>query len=160
MEVTLATWVVAIGGLVLIGLLGSLQLVAILRPRTAWTVSNVYGGDPESTDPTAFFAFNQGLAWADPVFWAPLQIAGSIGMMVGEPGVSCSLWPPRCPSGTRPSRCSSGTVTSISARTRSPTGSPGESGRSLASSKGSIPSGDCSTNRSLGGGGKVPGSAG
>jgi hypothetical protein len=84
MEVTALTWVVAIAGLVLIGLLGALQLVAVVRPRTEWTVANVYGGDPGATDPAAYFAFNQGYAWADPFFWAPLQIAGSIGMLLGE----------------------------------------------------------------------------
>lgn len=33
---------------------------------------------------TAYFAFNQASAWADPFLWAPLQIAGSIGMLLGE----------------------------------------------------------------------------
>lgn len=84
MEVTTATLILAIAGLVLILLLGGLQLVAVLRPRATWTITNVYGGTPESTDPIAYFAFNQGYAWADAVFWAPLQIAGSIGMMLGE----------------------------------------------------------------------------
>lgn len=84
MDVTVATWVVAIGGLVLICLLAGLQLVAVVRPRAEWTIANVYGGDPSSTDPTAYFAFNQGFAWADPFFWAPLQIAGSIGMLLGH----------------------------------------------------------------------------
>ena len=84
MEVDALTWVVAIGGLAIMGLLGSLQLVAVLRPRAAWTVENVYGGSPDATDPTAYFAFNQGYAWADAVFWAPLQVAGSIGMLLGE----------------------------------------------------------------------------
>lgn len=84
MEVTTFTWIVAIVGLVLILLLGGLQLVAVLRPRTEWTIKNVYGGSPEGTDPKAYFAFNQGIAWADPFFFAPLQIAGSIGMMLGE----------------------------------------------------------------------------
>ncbi len=84
MEVTGLTWVVAIAGLVLIGLLGGLQLVAVLRPRTEWTIKNVYGGKPETTDPKAYFAFNQGLAWADVFFLAPLQIAASIGMLLGE----------------------------------------------------------------------------
>jgi hypothetical protein len=84
MEVTLATWLVAVGGLVLIGLLGGLQLVAAIRPRSAWTIANVYGGTPEATDPTAYFAFNQGFAWADAFLWAPLQIAGSVGMLMGE----------------------------------------------------------------------------
>ena len=84
MEVTLATWVVAITGLVLIGLLGALQLAAVLRPRADWTVRTVYGGDPDSTDRTAYFAFNQGFAWADVLVWAPLQIAGSIGMLLGR----------------------------------------------------------------------------
>lgn len=84
MEVTAMTWVVAIGGLLLIGLLGALQLVAVIRPRSPWTIDNVYGGNPDATDPKAYFAFNQGMAWADPFFWAPLQIAGSIGMLLGE----------------------------------------------------------------------------
>ena len=83
MEVTIATWFVAIVGLVLIVLLGGLQFVAVVRPRSAWTIENVYGGSPDTTDPTAYFAFNQGYAWADAIFWAPLQIAGSIGMILG-----------------------------------------------------------------------------
>jgi len=84
LEVTTLTWVIAITGLALIGLLGSLQLVAVIRPRSEWTVSNVYGGNPDATDPTAYFAFNQGYAWADTFFWAPLQVAGSVGMLLGE----------------------------------------------------------------------------
>ena len=66
-------------------LLGGLQLVAAIRPRAEWTIDNVYGGSPDATDPRAYFAFNQGSAWADPFFWAPLQFAGSIGMVLGEP---------------------------------------------------------------------------
>lgn len=84
MEVTAWTWIVALAGLLLIGLLGGLQLVAVLRPRARWTVANVYGGSPEATDPKAYFAYNQGWAWADAIFWAPLQIAASIGMLLGE----------------------------------------------------------------------------
>ena len=84
MDVTAATWVVALAGLAIIGLLGALQLVAVLRPRSEWTIENVYGGSPDDTDPTAYFAFNQGVAWADSFFWAPLQIAGSVGMLLGE----------------------------------------------------------------------------
>jgi hypothetical protein len=84
MEVTTATLLVAVAGLFLILLLGGLQLVAVLRPRAPWTIANVYGGSPDSTDPVAYFAFNQGYAWADAIFWAPLQIAGSIGMLMGE----------------------------------------------------------------------------
>ena len=84
MEVTLATWIVAVAGLVLIGLLCTYQVVAILRPRARWTVENVYGGDPKSTDPTAYFAFNQGFAWADPFAWLPLQLIASVGMLMGH----------------------------------------------------------------------------
>jgi len=83
MDVTTATVIVALAGLGLMLLLGGLQLVAVLRPKDPWTIENVYGGDPSSTDPKAYFAFNQGYAWADAVFWAPLQIAGSIGMLLG-----------------------------------------------------------------------------
>lgn len=83
-DVNALTWVVAITGLVLIGLLAALQLVAVIRPRSTWTIESVYGGDPGATDAKAYFAFNQGYAWADPFFWAPLQIAGSIGMLLGQ----------------------------------------------------------------------------
>ncbi len=84
MEVTALTWIVAVAGLVLIGLLAAFQLVAVVRPRGSWTIENVYGGDPSRTDPKAYFAFNQGYAWADAFFWAPLQVAGSIGMLLGQ----------------------------------------------------------------------------
>jgi hypothetical protein len=84
MEVTWLTVVVAITGLLLISVLAALQLVAVLRPRAAWTIDNVYGGSPADTDPSAYFAYNQGLAWADAFAWAPLQIAGSVGMLLGE----------------------------------------------------------------------------
>ena len=84
METTTATWIVALTGLGLMGLLTVLQLVAVLRPRDQWTIDNVYGGSPDDTDPTAYFAFNQASAWADPFLWAPLQIAGSIGMLLGD----------------------------------------------------------------------------
>lgn len=84
MEVTPLTGVVAIAGSLLIGLLGGLQFVAVLRPRSEWTMKNVYGSSPDATDPKAYFAYNQGQAWADPFFWAPLQIAGSIGMLLGQ----------------------------------------------------------------------------
>jgi len=83
-EATALTWIVAVGGLLLIGLLAALELIALLNPRGEWTIRNVYGGDPSTTDPTAYFAFNQGWAWADAVFWAPIQIAGSVGMLLGE----------------------------------------------------------------------------
>ena len=62
MEVTATTWVIALAGLGLILLLGALQLVAVMRPRSDWVVQNVYGGEPDSTDPKAYFAFNQGYA--------------------------------------------------------------------------------------------------
>jgi len=84
MEVTTATWIVALSGLGLIGLLSGLQLVAVIHPRSRWTIENVYGGSPDDTDPVAYFAFNQASAWADPFLWAPLQIAGSVGMLLGE----------------------------------------------------------------------------
>jgi len=84
MEVTASTWGIAIAGLLIIAVLAGLQLVAALRPRSSWVIKNIYGGRPEATDPKAYFAFNQGYAWADPFFWAPLQIAGSIGMLLGE----------------------------------------------------------------------------
>lgn len=84
MEVTFWTWGIAVAGLLIMAFLGGLQLVAAFRPRSKWVIENVYGGRPEATDAKAYFAFNQGFAWADAFFWAPLQIAGSIGMLLGE----------------------------------------------------------------------------
>lgn len=84
MDVTLWTWVVAGLGLLIMSLLAGAQGVAVLRPRSEWTIQNVYGGSPSATDPVAYFAFNQGFAWADAVFWAPLQVAGSVGMVLGH----------------------------------------------------------------------------
>ena len=84
MDVTLLTWIVAVTGLVMMSLLFALQFVAVVRPRAEWTVDNVYGGSPDATDPAAYFAFNQGFAWADVAFWGPLQVAGSIGMLLGH----------------------------------------------------------------------------
>jgi hypothetical protein len=84
MDVTVFTWIVGIAGLVIMAVLVAAQLVAVIRPRAGWTVENVYGGDPGRTDPKAYFAFNCGLAVADVFFWAPVQIAGSIGMLVGQ----------------------------------------------------------------------------
>lgn len=49
MEVTVLTWIVGITGLVLIGLLGSLWMVALFRSRSEWTIDNVYGGHPDAT---------------------------------------------------------------------------------------------------------------
>lgn len=84
MVVTPATWIVGIVGIVLIGLLMTVQFIAVMRPRAAWTITNVYGGNPDDTDPTAYFAFNRGFAWADVFFWGPIQMAGSLGMIMGH----------------------------------------------------------------------------
>ena len=84
MTVTPLTWVVAGLGLAIMSLLALLEATAVLRPRSEWTVRNVYGGSPASTDPTAYFASNRGLVYGDAVFWGPLQIAGSVGMLLGQ----------------------------------------------------------------------------
>ncbi|MBT8060640.1 MAG: hypothetical protein HKP16_00755 [Xanthomonadales bacterium] len=84
MEVTLSTWIIAVAGILIMGFLGSLQLVAVARPRSEWVIANVYGGSPDATDERAYFAFNQGWAWADALLWAPLQLAGSLGMLLGQ----------------------------------------------------------------------------
>jgi hypothetical protein len=84
MEVTILTWVVALAGLLIMAVLLQAQLIALFKPRAEWTIKNVYGGGPSGTDPKAYFAFNQGYAWADVFFWGPIQIAGSIGMLLGQ----------------------------------------------------------------------------
>ena len=66
------------------GFLVAMQFIAVISPRADWTVKNVYGGDPDNTDQKAYFAFNQGYTFADVFFWGPIQIAGSIGMLMGH----------------------------------------------------------------------------
>ena len=84
MEVTVFTIIVAILGLLLTGLLATLQFIAVLKPRSEWVIKNVYGCEPDITDPKAFFAYNQGYAWADSLFWCPIQLIGSVGMLLGR----------------------------------------------------------------------------
>jgi hypothetical protein len=84
MVVTLLTWIVALVGLLILGLLLTVQLVAVLKPRSEWRFKNISCADPSNTDPKAFFAVNQGYAWADVIYWGPIQIAGSIGMVLGS----------------------------------------------------------------------------
>ena len=84
MEVTVATWVVALAGLALMGLLMTLRAIAVARPRAEWTIDNVYGGSPDDTDPKAFFAYNQGYAWADTFLWGPIQMVAVVGMLLGQ----------------------------------------------------------------------------
>lgn len=83
MAVTTMTWSVALGGLLIVLILGSLQLIAVLRPRSDWAIQNIYGGNPDDTDATAYFAYHQGWAWADVLLLVPLQLAGSIGILLG-----------------------------------------------------------------------------
>jgi hypothetical protein len=90
MDVTPLTWVVAVAGLALIVLLSALQLVAVLRPKARWTVDNVYGGSPDDTDPTAYFAYNQGYAWADPFSGRPCKSPAAPGCSSGNDGASFS----------------------------------------------------------------------
>ncbi len=84
MEVTVSTITVAAVGILISGVLLGAQLVAVFRPRAKWTIDNIYGGSPDRTDSTAYFAFNQGYAWADTVFWLPIQLTGCIGMLMGQ----------------------------------------------------------------------------
>lgn len=84
MKVTTSTKLIAYTGLGLSVLLGSIQFIAVLKPQDAWTIENIYGGSPSIGDSTAYFAWNQGSAWADSVFWSPLHILGSVGMLRGN----------------------------------------------------------------------------
>ena len=61
LEVTLVTWMVALGGLALMGLLMTLQAIAVVRPRAPWTIRNIYGGDPERHRPEGLLRLQPGL---------------------------------------------------------------------------------------------------
>ena len=80
MEVTRATIVVALFGVITMGILFVAQLIAVLAPHTQWTIDNVYGGNIAATDSTAYFAYHQGWAHVDVGFACPLQFLASYGM--------------------------------------------------------------------------------
>ena len=84
METTIFAVIVGVAGLVLMGVLAAVQWIAVARPQTEWTIKNIYGGGPDITDPAAYFATNQGWAWADAALWAPIQLIGSVGILLGE----------------------------------------------------------------------------
>ena len=84
MTVTFWTVLIAAAGALIMTVLATLQTIAVLRPKSKWVVRRVYGGHPNATDPVAYFAYNLGLARADVFLWAPLQFAGSAGMLLGE----------------------------------------------------------------------------
>lgn len=134
MEVTILTWIVAIAGLALISFPGSLQLVALIRPRSQWTIDNVYGGKPDRTVIKAYLAFNQGFAWADSVSWHSRRSAGASECSLGNVGDSYLLWARRFRSCIPPSVSTFGIVIWGLVRAISFTGcSPGVYGRYLVS---------------------------
>jgi hypothetical protein len=47
MDVTIWTIVIAVVGLMIAGVLLAAQLVAGIRPKSRWTIDNIYGGSPE-----------------------------------------------------------------------------------------------------------------
>ena len=84
MAVTRATVVVAVFGVVTMGILFFAQLCAVLAPQSQWTIDNIYGGNITVTDSTAYFAYHQGWAKIDVFFACPLQFLASYGMLRGR----------------------------------------------------------------------------
>lgn len=84
MAVTSWTIVVAGAGLLFSIVLMGAQIVAVARPRASWTIENIYGGRPDDVDSKAYFVFYQAFARADVFFWLPVQMIGSVGMLMGQ----------------------------------------------------------------------------
>jgi hypothetical protein len=118
MEVTTLTGIVAVAGMLSMACLGRLQLTAALRPRGSWVIENVYGGSSESTDSKAYFALNQGIDWAETIFWAACSLPAALECCSAFVRDSCTRWSRRSRSGTAQYRCSSGIASRVSGRTR------------------------------------------
>ena len=80
---TITTWVLVIFGLVFVfALLLYGQLLMVLRPHNQKTKDFLIGNDEDWRDKT-HFRFSFGGAWADLLFWVPMLLAGSVGVLFG-----------------------------------------------------------------------------
>ena len=80
---TLTTWVLVIFGLVFVfAILLYGQILMVLRPHSQKTKDLLIGKGEDWRDKT-HFRFSVGGAWADLLFWLPMLLTGSIGVLFG-----------------------------------------------------------------------------
>ena len=82
---TLLTWILVGSGLIYCLLIvGYIQVQILTKPHSRKTKDLLIGKDQEWRD-KSHFRFSYGVAWSDLVFWLPLLLAGSIGVVLGRP---------------------------------------------------------------------------
>lgn len=84
-EPTLVTWGLTLFGLVvLFPLIVYVQLLVAKDPKGIKT-QNVWLGKGERWRDKSQLDYAYGTGWADLIFWMPLGVAGSIGVLLGRP---------------------------------------------------------------------------
>ncbi len=84
LEPTVVTWVLVIFGIVFIFLpILYAQFLMVRRPQDQKTKDLIIGKGEDWRD-KSHFRNSYGLGWADLVFWLPLLVAGSIGVLLGQ----------------------------------------------------------------------------
>lgn len=82
---TLFTWIAVIFGIVFIVLpVMYAQFLVVLNPQNQKTKDIIIGKNQDYRDKT-HLKMTIGLAWADLIFWLPLLLAGSVGVLLGQP---------------------------------------------------------------------------
>ena len=83
MQPTAFTWALVVFGLVTMVPLVSAQLSMLIRPDGEKTRELLVGKGEDWRDDT-HYRFSLGAAWADWLFYAPVFVAGSIGVLMGQ----------------------------------------------------------------------------
>ena len=83
MQPTLVTWALVVFGVVTLIPLILAQRSMLVRPNSQST-RNLLIGKGENWRDTTHFRFSLGAAWADWLFFGPLFVVGSIGMLLAQ----------------------------------------------------------------------------
>ena len=83
MQPTLVTWALVIFGIITLIPLILAQLSMLVRPGSRETKDLIIGKGEDWRDKT-HFRMSLGAAWADWLFFAPVFVIGSIGVLIGQ----------------------------------------------------------------------------
>jgi hypothetical protein len=83
MKPTFVTWILVVFGVVTLVPLFWAQLAMLIRPGSRETSDLIIGKGEDWRDKT-HFRLALGAAWADWLFFGPVFVAGSIGVLLGE----------------------------------------------------------------------------
>ena len=84
MQATIVTWALVIFGVITLIPLFLAQLSMLTRPDSQEARNLLIGKGEDWRDKT-HFRFSLGAAWADWLFFTPLFVAGSVGVLLGKP---------------------------------------------------------------------------